>query len=274
MIEFELLHCRGRSGGSSYLTNADGIPILRRKLQMSKYIHNTTLHNLDSPKLLVPTLMDFVQPQSVLDVGCGTGTFLHVFKEHGVSRVLGIDGSWGRPELREPHLAEGEFREADLENFIELDETFDLAVCLEVAEHLKPEAANEIVRTLVGASDVIWFSAAIPLQGGHNHLNEQPLSYWVEIFKANGYELADVLRPIWWNNRSIFVWYRQNSVFFHKKGYRFKVEPLVSQIVDVVHPELFVGNLTRKVTLLQRAKSLMYRTKIAVKGLFPSKNRK
>jgi SAM-dependent methyltransferase len=235
-----------------------------RKILMSKYIHNTALHNLDAPTVLVPTVMEFVEPKSVLDVGCGIGTFLRVFKEQGVSRVLGIDGPWGKPELRVPHLSEGEFLERDLENFIQLNERFDLAVCLEVAEHLKPEAAHELVRTLVSASDVVWFSAAIPLQGGQNHLNEQPLSYWVNVFKTYDYELADVLRPIWWNQESVFVWYRQNSVFFHKKGYQFKIEPVHSQLVDVVHPELFVGNLTRRFNLKQRVRKLLYRCKVAL----------
>jgi hypothetical protein len=34
------------------------------------------------------------QPQSVVDLGCGRGTWLRAFKEIGAKRLVGYDGSW------------------------------------------------------------------------------------------------------------------------------------------------------------------------------------
>jgi len=204
-----------------------------------KYVHEEAVHNLEAPQALVPTVIELLNPRSVVDVGCGTGTFLKVFKDCGISAVLGIDGPWGNEHLRKKHLDPSEFKECDLEQVVHFDQRFDLAVCLEVAEHLSPSAAENIVETLTNASDTVWFSAAVPFQGGQNHINEQPLSYWVKLFEARGYVLSDVLRPIWWNQGASFVWYRQNSVLFFRGSPRFVNQPTSPPIVDVIHPELF-----------------------------------
>ena len=41
---------------------------------------------------IVPLVLALVKPQSVVDVGCGLGTWLSVFKDFGVKDVFGIDG--------------------------------------------------------------------------------------------------------------------------------------------------------------------------------------
>ena len=61
----------------------------------------------------------------------------------------------------------------DLAQPLQIDRRFDLALSLEVAEHLPPECGSEFVQTLTDLSSVILFSAAIPFQGGTDHLNEQ-----------------------------------------------------------------------------------------------------
>lgn len=205
----------------------------------SKYVHEEAVHNLDAPRALVPSVIELLNPKSVVDIGCGTGTFLKVFKDCGISDVLGVDGPWGSEPLRNQNLNPHEFKTSNLEDVLTFERRFDLAVCLEVAEHLSPAAAGNIVATLTEASDVVWFSAAVPYQGGQNHFNEQPLSYWVNLFEARGYVLADVLRPLWWNQGSAFVWYRQNSVLFLRGSPKFARTPTTTPIVDVIHPELF-----------------------------------
>jgi hypothetical protein len=98
----------------------------------------------------------------------------------------------------------------NLEEPIRLDRTFDLAICLEVAEHLAPSAADTLVASLAALSRIIIFSAATWKQGGQNHLNEQPFSYWKEKFEEKGYTIIDYFRPVFWNEEKVQWWYKQN----------------------------------------------------------------
>ena len=55
---------------------------------MTKFKHdNKNLHNLESPNRIVPEVLKFVSPKSVVDIGCGLGNFLHVFKQNGVEEI-------------------------------------------------------------------------------------------------------------------------------------------------------------------------------------------
>ena len=93
---------------------------------------------------------------------------------------------------------------------------------------------------------MIVFSAAFPGQGGQNHLNEQWPEYWKNKFEKYDYELFDVLRPIFWNNESIPVWYRQNMMLVIKKG-KLNQEKIVegfskyhkNSLMNIIHPEYF-----------------------------------
>lgn len=137
------------------------------------------------------TLADMFHPKSVIDIGCGPGVYLIPFKPE--ASVLGVDGSPKAGQALEP----GEFVSADFRHDwrlpIEHDgdgpKRFDLAMCIEVAEHLPPDRADYLVSLLTSAAPLIFFSAAQPGQGGTLHLNEQPREYWLEKFAARGYNL-------------------------------------------------------------------------------------
>ena len=87
----------------------------------------------------------------------------------------------------------------DLENNIQIESKFDLAITLEVAEHLSEIRADSFIDDLCALSDLILFSAAIPDQGGRHHINEQWQSYWEpKRFKQRGYHVYDIVRwKIW-----------------------------------------------------------------------------
>ncbi len=53
--------------------------------QQEKYIHKEDIHNLRAPRQLVPIILQLCSPESVVDIGCGIGTFLYCFKEAGIS---------------------------------------------------------------------------------------------------------------------------------------------------------------------------------------------
>jgi len=174
----------------------------------AKYVHEESAHNLQSPQIIVPYIIEKINPYSVVDVGCGIGTFLNVFKSLGIKEVLGIDGKW--VDRKKLLLSDGEFVETDLELPIKLNKNFDLVLCLEVAEHLSPESADIIVDSLIGLGKTIIFSAATKKQGGQNHINEQTFSFWKEKFEAKGYIIIDLFRPYFWNEEKVQWWYKQN----------------------------------------------------------------
>ena len=173
--------------------------------------------SLRSARVVAPIVCELVRPSSVVDVGCGCGAWLSALRECGISRVLGLDGDYvRRSSLLVPQDC---FRAANLEKPISLGEKFDLALCLEVAEHLPRIAAPILVASLAKLSPVVLFSAAIPLQRGTNHVNEQWPQYWAELFERFGFKRIDAIRPRIWTDARVEWWYRQNMFLFVREDH-------------------------------------------------------
>jgi SAM-dependent methyltransferase len=134
---------------------------------------------LESAEVVVPALAS--RAWSVVVVGCGTGAWLEVAKRCGATEVLGVDGFVSIAELR---VDLHEFERADLSEGYDCS-GYDMAFCLEVAEHLPAEAAVPLVRGLSGAATVL-FSAATPGQPGVGHINCQPHEFWHDLFADFG----------------------------------------------------------------------------------------
>lgn len=138
------------------------------------------------PKEILDLTIEFFNPRSVLDVGCGTGISLDYFKTKGVA-VRGLEGSaLAISKARNAPL----IRQHDLNEPVDLDENFDLVWCFEVAEHIHPRYVSALLRTLTNHGDRILLSAARPGQGGLGHLNEQPPKYWIDLMEERGFALA------------------------------------------------------------------------------------
>ena len=200
---------------------------------------------ISSASVIVPVLIDLLAPRSVVDVGCGDGAWLNAFQAHGVKDLVGLDGAWAAPHCAAlPGL---KFVEHDLGQPINLDRSFDLALCLEVAEHLPPEGAQRFIDELTRLSRVVIFSAAIPFQGGEGHINEQWPNYWAKHFTANGYVCAANLRWRFWSDPRVMFWYRQNLLCFAAQTEDALVQRLQQAEAewravppDVAHPELYL----------------------------------
>ena len=198
---------------------------------------------------IVPYVLDVVQPISVVDVGCATGEFLAAFRKHGIEDILGIDGAYVQKDLRV--IPQNKFIPLDLNQPFTLDRTFDLAICLEVAEHLLPRSAANFIASLTRLAPIILFSAAIPYQGGTSHLNERWPEYWAELFKQHGFVPVDALRRRIWLNREIPIVYRQNMLFFCKEEALVGNEKLSQSYAETnpnglsaVHPEMYLARIS------------------------------
>ena len=199
-----------------------------------------------SAEVIVPLVLSWVQVASVVDVGCGTGAWLAAFRSNGVDDVLGLDGDW--VEAGQLCIPQHQFLRQDLACTVALPLRFELAVCMEVAEHLPAARAASLVTDLTRLAPCVLFSAAVPGQGGTHHINEQPLSYWSNHFARRGFAPADLIRPLIWGDDRVEWWYRQNIVFFAAPGH-----PILAQDArlctanDYIHPA-FVHSLLRDLT--------------------------
>lgn len=185
-----------------------------------------------SAERIVPLVLAERLARSVVDVGCGTADWLAAFRAHGVEDVLGFDGEY--VDRRRLAIPEWCFCVADLRRPMpDVGRRFDLAVSLEVAEHLPPERADGFVADLTRLSDAVLFSAAIPLQGGVGHVNEQWPGYWAERFARHGFFPRDIFRLRLWNDDQVAFWYAQNLLLYVKG------EPPCS-VPALVHPACYL----------------------------------
>jgi len=207
--------------------------------------HKKTIHSATT--ILSLLLEKIPSVQSAVDIGCGVGTWLSVLQEKGVKTIQGMDGDWVDESLLA--IPKDSFQKTDLSQPFKLSQHFDLAISLEVAEHLPPERAEDFVILLTELSDFVLFSAAIPFQGGKNHINEQWHSYWVELFANQGYLTYDFIRTEIWNDDDVPFWYRQNILFFAKEERSPDVDAApINKFngflpLSTVHPDLYLSKV-------------------------------
>jgi SAM-dependent methyltransferase len=183
----------------------------------TKFFETQHSGSRQSAERVVPLIIDLIRPRSVVDIGCGVGTWLAVFFDQGVEDILGVDGDYVDRDMLQ--IPEERFLASDLTKPIKLDRRFDLVCCLEVAEHLAAECAETLIDTLTGLGPVILFSAAVPYQGGTKHVNEQWPEYWANLFNDKGYLAIDCLRATIWQNPNVEWWYAQNILLYVERAY-------------------------------------------------------
>lgn len=204
-----------------------------------KFYKDISLTSLAGAKRIVP-FINFLFPyvKTVIDIGCGTGAFLSCFAKYGKS-ILGydfhddIDGNL--------MIDKNNYIQQDLTKPIQFVKKFDLSISLEVAEHIDKDYEEIFILNLVNSSDVVLFSAAIPNQGGTNHINCQWPDYWSSIFSRYSYFCYDILRPIFWNDSEIPWWYRQNIMLFINSNGNYQIDKNYINLncMRLIHPRNF-----------------------------------
>jgi SAM-dependent methyltransferase len=197
----------------------------------SQFYENQSQGSRKSAGVVIPLVNKLVRPRSVLDVGCGVGTWLAEWVAQGVTDVVGLDGEY--VDKTALHIETAKFVPTDLTKRFSLSRKFDLVECLEVAEHLDESCAAQFIECLTSHGDIVLFSAAIPGQGGTNHVNEQWPSYWAEKFFRAGFKSYDIIRSVIWADPNVELCYRQNILIFSKE----RVFDSVTTPIDFVHPE-------------------------------------
>ena len=193
--------------------------------------------------MIAPLVQERLQPGSVVDVGCGPGAWPAAWLALGVEDVAGVDGE----HVRRSGLLfpDDRFVAHDLRRPLDLGRRFDLVLSLEVAQHVPEHASDAFLDTLVSLGPAVLFSAAVPHQGGDNHINEHWQSWWAERFERRGYVPHDVVRPLVWTNESVDWWYAQNAILYLEEGAaEAGGEPALP--LDLVHPRNLLTRVESK----------------------------
>lgn len=210
-----------------------------------KFYDEMKVTNLSSARVVARVVAPMVRPKSVVDVGCGTGIWLKAFQEQGVKDVFGVDGSWVKPDMLVIPLER--FAVENLEKPFSINRKADLAVSLEVGEHLPHDAAKNLVDNLTSIAPVVLFSAAIPYQGGSRHINEQWPEYWRKLFAERGYRPVDCVRRRIWDDKEVSFFYAQNIIVYVDSS-KLSAYPALEEEVRtghgnahaLVHPHMYV----------------------------------
>ena len=212
-----------------------------------------------SAKEVLPIVNEIFRPNSVIDFGCGMGDWLRVWNEElGVKNIKGVEGPYIPREKLSIDPEKVEFR--DLKQPFSPEHRFDLAMSLEVGEHLPFQNAEDFILSLTSSSDVVLFSAAVQGQQGTYHINEQMPEYWARFFLNRGYVVVDYLRPKIWNNTKVEWWYKQNILLYIKKERLSDFPRLMEAYKNTspdylfrIHPDFFQYKLTQ----IEKTRSLI-----------------
>ena len=149
-------------------------------------LHTMVLTQGPQADALVPILMQYFSPKSVIDLGCGCGQYIWRLRDWYGVEVHGVDGcpeaaKFGPTEifdLREPYYPQRQY---------------DLCMSIETLEHIEEEYAQVVVESIARCAPVAYITAAPPGQSGHHHINLQPQEYWRARFSEAGMEYDQAL---------------------------------------------------------------------------------
>lgn len=171
-----------------------------------------------SAATMAGSILDAYRPSTALDVGCGTGALLHELRERGVE-THGL-------EYSDAGLAFCRKRGLNVDKFditsasLPFTRTFDVAISMEVAEHIPTECSERLVDILCTSSSRIVFTAATPGQGGGvGHINEQPHGFWIELFERRGFRFETASSLAWrkaWAAGNVAGFYSANLMLFQR----------------------------------------------------------
>ncbi|MDR2233235.1 MAG: class I SAM-dependent methyltransferase [Tannerella sp.] len=241
----------------------------KRLYNQQFYQTNRNDAKLRSVDLVLAELMKIIpECHSAVDFGCATGTWLKGLEQYGISDVRGYDGKW--VDQSKLLISKESFVEADFDKPMVIDRKFDLAISIEVAEHLQESSADAFIENITNSADFVLFSAAIPFQGGANHVNEQWPEYWYRKFRRLGFVCVDYIRKALWDNYEVVDFYRQNVLLYVKKERTGEINCLQSDVYDtdgkcpmaVIPPDTYLKLIKYKrlLSFLQAPKNLLKKT--------------
>lgn len=187
---------RKRTQGKNFVESKVKNPILmqlyRRDIISGDYLYSENYYlkrkygqHRERAEEFSNVVEEHINPESVIDFGCGIGQHLIVFHKSG-KRTKGIDIS---DICKQENLIPSENIEIkDLAEDWDIEEKLDCGLCLEVLEHIPEENTETAVRNISeSVRETLLVSAATPNQGGTHHVNERPKKFWIKKFEEKGF---------------------------------------------------------------------------------------
>ncbi len=179
-------------------------------------------------------------PKSIIEFGCGSGQLSKALAASGVE-ITALDG-YATPDFA--GISNISFHKVDLNNPDEaqtflrsLNRKFDLAISMEVAEHLDPSVSASLIEMMTSVAEVVVFSAAVPEQDGDGHINCQSRSFWHDLFEKNSFQLKDTIRKQIRDNARVGKWYALNTVDYVRKTTSLSIQEYQELIKNLVASE-------------------------------------
>jgi glycosyltransferase involved in cell wall biosynthesis/SAM-dependent methyltransferase len=163
--------------------------------------------------MTVAELVDrYLAPQSVLDLGCGNGTWLDVLASRAPRDILGVEEESVGP--RDLAVDPARVLNASLARPLDLDRSFDLVLCLQGPDHVEPQFAKVLVGNCTRHADAVLFCVGLPSEVGSD---SERGGRWIELFRNEDFQAVDLVRPLIWQDPRIPACYRQHLwLFLHQ----------------------------------------------------------
>lgn len=216
--------------------------IARNPVPYSPHFYDAWLPGmLQSGQHMLGYLFSHHRFNRVIDFGAGAGAWLTAAGQCGARQLVGLEGAWAKAVSSELIDRSIEFRYGDLNDggFLATAnaEQFDLAICVEVAEHVDPDRSESLISSICSSAPTVVFGAALPRQWGNGHINCRSQGFWIDLFSRQGYRCVDFFRPQFWFHSVVRHWYAQNTFLFVSEA---SPEVLRSHqpqmLLDVYHP--------------------------------------
>jgi 2-polyprenyl-3-methyl-5-hydroxy-6-metoxy-1,4-benzoquinol methylase len=190
---------------------------LQKKIYDKYFYEDANDLKKKSSQQFAEIIVSFFDFQNIFDIGCGCALYIEEFHRLG-KEVLGCDGS-----LEAVKLASEDFTvfQYDVTKPLWLNRTFDLILCIEVAEHIHRKSSLQLIDNCTNSGNRVIFTAAPPGQGGVGHINERPREFWIKLFERNGFfyekKLSAEVRKMM-KQHNVVEWITNNLMSFQKKG--------------------------------------------------------
>jgi hypothetical protein len=218
---------------------------------------------------IAKAIADTYHPKKIIEFGCGPGFLTRELSQLNIS-VDAFDG-FSSPDFK--NFTNISFNKIDLNNEAEVmqflkDKTYDVAICSEVAEHLDPESSAHLIKQLTSCAPVVIFSAAVPNQGGHGHINCQARGFWHDLFIANNFQVADTMRKELRDTDDLAIWYKLNLVDYVTNNLAININDTIKNLVE---SESYSSSLFYKMSN-ENSKNIAYLNYPLVKQYFMFRN--